>query len=229
MIFKKLHKNKFINLGLLILLFLIVAYFYKNYYFNKRKEGLANNCPEGCVKDDSIDGNCHNGVCPMICPYPDIGGSGCQYDSDCSGCPTSRPGKHHKPHGTHTIGGDPATWSPNSIIDGNNSTPSQNLGGNPSTWSPNSSSQSNNSMTNSSNTRGNNWSQIGTKVGKLIGESFDQDNNNIGGDPATWTPQSNNKHHHHHHGEHSDKNIKNNNNGFLSDLQNDWNNLVGGN
>ena len=36
MIFKKLHKNKFINLGLLLLGFLIVAYFFKNYYFDKR-------------------------------------------------------------------------------------------------------------------------------------------------------------------------------------------------
>ena len=204
MIFKKLHKNKFINLGLLLLGFLIVAYFFKNYYFDKRKEGLANNCPKGCVKDDSVDGNCHNGVCPMICPNPDIGGSGCQYDSDCNNCPTSKPSwkKKHKPHGSHNIGGDPSTWTPSSIIDGDRHSAS--------TYS--------HSITDSSNTNGYSWSHIGTKVGKLIADSYHQENNN-----------NNNKDHHHHHEHHSDKNINNtNNNGFISDLQNDWNNLVGG-
>jgi hypothetical protein len=202
MIFKKLHKNKFINLGLLLLGFLIVAYFFKNYYFDKRKEGLANKCPKGCVTDDSLDGNCQDGRCPMICPNPDIGGSGCQYDSDCNHCPTSKPSKKKpKPHGSHNIGGDPSTWTPSSIIDGDTY---QN-------------SQSNNSMSDSSNTKGYNWSQIGKKVGTLIADSFDSNNNNR------------NKQHH---GHHSDKNINNrnnNDNSFMSDIQNDWNNLVGGN
>lgn len=206
MIFKKLHKNKFINLGLLIIGLLIVAYFYKNYYFDKRKEGLVNKCPKGCVPDDSVDGNCQDGQCPMICPNPDIGGSGCQYDSDCNYCPRSKPSKKkHKPHGSHNIGGDPSTWSPSSIIDDDTS---QN-------------SQSNNSMSDSSNTRGFSWSQIGKKVGTLIGDSFDSDDNN--------NNNNRNKHHHHNHGHHSDKNINNgnnNDNSFMSDIQNDWNNLV---
>jgi len=206
MIFKKLHKNKFINLGLLLLGFLIIAYFFKNYYFDKRKEGLVNKCPKGCVPDDSVDGNCHNGICPMICPNPDIGGSGCQYDSDCNNCPTSKPSekKTHKPHGSHNIGGDPSTWTPSSIIDGDRHLAS--------TYS--------HSMSDSSNTKGYSWSQIGTKVGKIIADSYDEENDN----------NKKNKHHHHHHGHHSDKNINNNNdNSFISDIQNDWNNLVGGN
>ena len=165
MIFKRLHKNKLINLGLFILAFLIIAYFYKTYYLDKRKEGLANKCPEGCVKDNELDGNCRNGVCPMICPNPDIGGEGCQYDTDCSACPTSKPQKNknhkkHKPHGTHNIGGDPATWTPESIIDGK-TTPDK----------------SRNSMMDSKNTSGYGWEKVGSKIGKLIAGNYNNDDN----------------------------------------------------
>ena len=41
MVFKKLHKNKFINFILIILVLGIISYFFINYYF-KKQEGLTN-------------------------------------------------------------------------------------------------------------------------------------------------------------------------------------------
>ena len=61
MVFKKLHKNKFINFILIILVLGIISYFFINYYF-KKQEGLTNKndkCKKGCEipKDKCCSGN----------------------------------------------------------------------------------------------------------------------------------------------------------------------------
>jgi hypothetical protein len=96
MVFKKLHKNKFVNFGLIILALGVIFYFFANYYF-KTKEGLTNNSStkcKGCIPppDRCCSGNHFinkkNGK-PMDFPIcGNIGGPSdyCQYDLDCSGC-----------------------------------------------------------------------------------------------------------------------------------------------
>lgn len=97
MVFKKLHKNKFINFILIILVLSIISYFFINYYF-KKQEGLTNKnnkCKKGCEipKDKCCAGNkfvnMNNGSSmdfPVCTNYSNNSLEFCQVDSDCSGC-----------------------------------------------------------------------------------------------------------------------------------------------
>ncbi len=97
MVFKKLHKNKFINFILIILVLGIISYFFINYYF-KKQEGLTNKnnkCKKGCEipKDKCCSGNqfvnMNNGSSmdfPVCTNYSNNSLDFCHVDSDCSGC-----------------------------------------------------------------------------------------------------------------------------------------------
>jgi len=97
MVFKKLHKNKFINFILIILVLGIISYFFINYYF-KKQEGLTNKnnkCKKGCEipKDKCCSGNqfvnMNNGSSmdfPVCTNYSNNSLDYCQVDSDCKSC-----------------------------------------------------------------------------------------------------------------------------------------------
>jgi hypothetical protein len=116
MVFKKLHKNKFINFILIILVLAIISYFFINYYF-KKQEGLTNKndkCKKGCEipKDKCCTGNQFVNMktgssmdFPVCTNYSNNSLDYCQVDSDCKSCKpfvcddssTCGPDNHLKP------------------------------------------------------------------------------------------------------------------------------------
>ena len=97
MVFKKLHKNKFINFILIILVLGIISYFFINYYF-KKQEGLTNKnnkCKKGCEipKDKCCSGNQFKNMnlgtsmdFPVCTNTSNSSPDYCQVDSDCESC-----------------------------------------------------------------------------------------------------------------------------------------------
>ena len=192
MVFKKLHKNKFINFILIILVLGIISYFFINYYF-KKQEGLTNKnykCKKGCKipKDKSCSGNHfinkNNGSTmdfPLCTNYSNNSIHYCQDDFECTSC---------KPFICNTS----ANCGSNHHLDSFKSCEETKYGCCPDGITKSNKLGSNCKSTNKNNNirhcksgdlgcdpstygpfiepKGNNWSKIGKKLGKEIADGF---------------------------------------------------------
>ena len=178
---KQFFKNPIFWLFLAIIIVFGICHFSSN--FKEGLENKSNYCPDGCESSTSSNGNCTtdssgNEICPMYCNNTNntnnTNSNKCQYDSDCLNCPKSKLSQGNAE--THAeikkqckyikeqIKNDPnylkklpeyiqKNFKKDCLHHNNHN---------------NDNNHNNHNNHNNDNVDGNNWKQIGSKIGKLL-------------------------------------------------------------
>jgi hypothetical protein len=167
---KQFFKNSIFWLILAIIVIFGICHFSFNF-----KEGLENNsnyCPDGCEPSTSSNGNCTtdssgNEICSMYCNNTNNSNNSnkCQYDSDCLNCPKSKLSQGNLE--THKEIKKQCKYIKEQIKNDPNYLKKlpEDIQKN---FKKDCLHHNNDNKNNNNNVDGNNWKQIGSKIGKLL-------------------------------------------------------------